>query len=54
MGNTEQGNLTIAEKQFEFIKDTFFANAWRDASQHVKIYLSNENDDAFKKGFRDY
>ena len=38
--------------KFDFIKGSFFANAWRDASQHVKIYLVD--DDSFRLSFRTY
>lgn len=34
--------------KFDFIKGSFFANAWSDASQHVKIYLVD--DDSFRMG----
>ena len=36
----------------EFIENVFFANAWRDTSQHVKIFLND--DEKFKDVFKDY
>lgn len=36
----------------EFIDNVFFTNAWRDTSQHVKIFI-DESDD-FKKEFKEY
>jgi|GEM_PF-2154906 len=36
----------------EFMENVFFANAWRDTSQHVKIFLND--DEIFKNDFRKY
>ena len=44
----------INDLRFDFMKGAFFANAWHDASQHVKIYLVSENDYQFKNEFREY
>ena len=45
-------SLSINELRIDFMKGAFFANAWRDSSQHVKIYLIE--DEHFKIEFRDY
>ena len=47
-------SLSVNELRFDFMKGAFFANAWHDASQHVKIYLVDENNYHFKNEFRDY
>lgn len=47
--NTEINNL-----RQDFMRGAFFANAWHDASQHVKIYLVDEDDYQFKENFREY
>ena len=40
------------EKQ-EFIDNTFFSNAWRDTSQHVRIFKEGVSDEE-KKNFRSF
>ncbi len=36
----------------DFMENVFFANAWRDTSQHVKIFLNS--DEEFKDEFKNY
>lgn len=46
--------MNVEELRQDFIVSAFFSNAWHDASQHVKIYLVDENDYKFKEEFRNY
>lgn len=42
----------MKELKKEFMEKVFFENAWRDTSQHVKIFLND--DERFKNDFRKY
>lgn len=44
-------NVEIMKK--EFIDNTFFSNAWRDTSQHVRIFKDDVSDEK-KKNFRNF